>query len=123
MFMFLSFTGFGQEVIDKDNDKVKVVLDRGQTEAELNQDREQCMISTDEQLDQTGHKTLKNTGAGAAAGAVVGKIIGKPGLGTVIGGAGGAYRGHKKSGQDQAEFNQVYASCLRDKGYEVHVEE
>jgi len=118
---FFSFTsGYTQ---DKDPEKVKVTLGDHQSAEEFNEDKQACAASADEQVDATGHKTLKNTGAGVAGGAVLGKILGKPGLGAIAGGAAGAYRGHKKSDKDKAEFNNIYASCLREKGYNVEVEE
>lgn len=119
---FFSFTsGLAQD--DKDPEKVKVTLSDYQSAEEFNEDKQACAASADEQVDATGHKTIKNTGAGVAGGAVIGKILGKPGLGAIAGGAAGAYRGKKKSGKDKTEFNNVYASCLREKGYQVEVEE
>jgi hypothetical protein len=119
VFNLLSFTGFGQE----DPKNVKTYPRYNQTAQEIERDKNNCYTYADEQLDNSKHKTIKNTGAGAGAGAVVGKIFGKPGAGAVVGAAGGAYRGRKKSNKDKDEFNQVYASCLREKGYSVEVTE
>ena len=116
-FLF-AFTMMGQDV-----DEVKITPDHHQSEKTVNEDKEVCYAEADEQWQHTKHKTLKNTGVGTGVGAVIGKIFGKPGAGAVVGGAAGAYRGHKESKKDQQEFNNLYASCLRDKGYSVEVEE
>jgi hypothetical protein len=116
---FFSFGGFSQD----DPKNVRTSPRYNQTAEEMSRDKQNCYAHADEQLDNSKHKTLKNTGAGVGIGAIGGKIIGKPGLGAVIGGAGGAYRGRKKSNNDKDEFNQVYASCLREKGYSVEVQE
>lgn len=118
-FNLLSFNGFGQG----DPKNVTTYPRYNQSAQEIERDKNNCYAHADEQLDNSKHKTIKNTGAGAGIGAVAGKIFGKPGAGAVIGGAGGAYRGRKKSNKDKDEFNQVYASCLREKGYSVEVKE
>lgn len=117
-FLLFSLNGFGQ-----DPENVIVTPEVSQSAEEIKADKEQCFAYADTTLDATEHKTIKNTAAGAAAGAVVGKILGKPGVGVIVGGGAGAYRGHKKSGQDQREFNETYASCLRDKGYSVEIQD
>lgn len=116
-FLFLSVAGYSQDP------NVKISPRYNQSASELQQDKNQCYSYAESQFDHTKHKTLKNTGAGAGIGAVAGKIFGKPGIGAAAGGAAGAYRGHKKNKQDEKEFDNVYASCLREKGYAVSVEE
>lgn len=116
--IFMAFQGFAQDV-----DNVKVTPKKNQSKEVTQADMKTCFDQTEQELDQTGHKTLKNTGAGAGAGIVIGKIIGKPGLGGVAGGAAGAYRGHKKSKEDKREFANAYASCLREEGYDVEIQE
>jgi len=115
---FSAFSGFAQ---DKNTDKVKITSSGNKTENQINKDKDNCYADTESQFDHTKHKTLKNTGAGAAAGGIAGGIFGHGGVGAAAGGAAGAYRGHKKSKKDKKEFNELYASCLRDKGYSVEV--
>jgi uncharacterized membrane protein YebE (DUF533 family) len=117
-FLFFGFHAFSQEV-----DNVKVSPKHHQSEETTKSDMKLCFAETDKKLDQTKHKTLKNTGVGVGAGVIIGKVIGKTGVGAVAGGAAGAYRGHKKSKQDKMEFQNAYASCLKEKGYEVEIEE
>lgn len=116
--MFSVFSGFAQ---DKNTDKVEITSSEYRPENQINKDKDECYSDTESQFDRTKHKTLKNTGAGAAAGGIVGGILGHGGVGAAAGGAAGAYRGHKKSQNDKNEFNELYASCLRDKGYSVEV--
>ena len=117
LLVILMFSGFIQ-----DEEKVKVNLNKNQTERQLKSDKEQCLNHVEEEFDHTKHKTAKSGGAGVVVGGVAGKILGKPGAGAVVGGAAGTYRGYKKSKQDKQEFNEAYASCLIEKGYEVEVE-
>ncbi len=117
---FSVFSGFSQ---DKNTDKVEITSSGYRSENQISKDKDNCYSDTESQFDRTKHKTLKNTGAGAAAGGIVGGILGRGGLGAAAGGAAGAYRGHKKSKNDKNEFNELYASCLRDKGYSVEVKD
>jgi len=118
VFMLFGLVGFSQDI-----DKVYVQPQANQSATELQDEKNECLASADQQFDHSKHKTLKNTGAGAGAGAIVGKIFGSGGAGAVVGGAAGAFRGRKMSNKDEREFNNTYASCLRDKGYSVTVED
>ena len=128
--MILKLTGFliaiflfAFQSVAQDYPEVTVVSKDHNSEAQVQEDMKHCYTHAEEQWNHTRHKTLKNTGAGAGVGAVIGKIFGKPGAGAVVGGAAGAYRGHKESKADQKEFNDLYSNCLREKGYEVTAKE
>jgi hypothetical protein len=122
-FLFLAFLLFAVAGYSQDVDKVRVSPRYNQSESEMQRDQNQCYSNAEANFDHSKHKTLKNTGAGAAGGGIVGGIFGKGGAGAAIGGAAGAYRGHKRSKEDKNEFNTAYASCLRDKGYSVTVDD
>lgn len=117
VFLF-SALGFSQEV-----DGVVVRPQENQTVEQINEDKAQCYNHADAQIEDKNHRTLKSTGIGVAIGAVVGKIIGKPGAGAAVGGAAGAAKGHRKSNKEEKAFNEIYASCLTEKGYSVEVKD
>jgi uncharacterized protein YcfJ len=120
---FSAFSGLAQDKKNKTDDKVHITSSGNKTAAQINRDKEHCYSDTKAQFDHSKHKTLKNTGAGAAGGGVVGGVFGHGKAGAAAGAAAGAYRGHKKSKENRNEFNELYAFCLREKGYSVEVKE
>lgn len=115
---FFSSLGFAQDV-----DGVVVSPQDNKTVERINEDKAQCYNHADAQIEDKNHRTLKSTGIGVAIGAVVGKILGKPGAGAAVGGAAGAAKGHRKSNKEERAFNEIYASCLSDKGYSVEIKD
>lgn len=124
LFTLLAFTAYSQdsEAVEFDEEAVENVLvtPRGhQNNQVVLGDKQACFAHADEEVDAWKHRTLKETGIGVGVGAVIGKIFGKPGIGAVGGGAAGGIHGHKKAKEEKRLMQQEYASCLRDKGYEV----
>lgn len=116
MILLLSFNAFSQ-----DEPSVTVYPQHGQTVSQENADKNDCYNVASGNVKQKKHRTLKNGAIGAGIGAVGGKIIGKPGAGAVIGAGAGAYKGHRGNKKEDQKFNESYAACLRDRGYEADV--
>jgi len=57
---------------------------------------------------------------GAAGGAAVGAIMGNAGRGAALGAAvGGIGRGAQQAGASDAQFQQAFRNCLRNRGHNV----
>jgi outer membrane lipoprotein SlyB len=115
--LLLAFKGYSQD------NELKVYPKNNQTVEQQQQDENQCAAYADDQTKGGKHTMLKNSGIGAGIGAIGGKILGKPLAGAAIGGAAGAYRGNKKSKKERDTFDQTYASCLQDKGYNLDIQQ
>ena len=117
VFLWLfSFSGFSQDV-----EGVNANPRYHKSISQQNADKNQCYNQADAQFKDKNNRTLKRTGIGAGIGVVAGKILGKPGTGAVIGGGAGAYTGYRKNNKEEKVFNESYASCLRDRGYDAEI--
>jgi hypothetical protein len=114
--LFLVFAGYGQD------EELRVYPKNNQSVEEQRQDEKQCADYADQETKDGNHTTLKNSGIGAGIGLIGGKLLGKPLAGAAIGGAAGAYRGHKKTKKDRDAFDQTYATCLAEKGYSMDIQ-
>jgi hypothetical protein len=117
VFLFL----FSANLYAQDESGVSVSPRHNQSIEQMNNDKSQCALNADQQFDKSNHRTLKRTGIGAGIGAAVGTIFGIPGIGAASGGAAGGISGHRKNNKEEKAYNETYAACLRDKGYDVEV--
>ncbi|HYD47139.1 MAG TPA: glycine zipper family protein [Terriglobales bacterium] len=70
---------------------------------------------------EVGKGAVVGGAVGAAAGAAAGAIAGDAGKGAAIGAATGGIGGAAVQGVRKNEtFNDIYASCMRDRGYDVY---
>ena len=116
------------------NPAPEVSPQRGQTAQQQTADTTACEAAA---RDQTGYSpaadTAKGAGvgavggalAGAAAGAAIGAATGgdvgkSAGIGAGVGAAGGAVGGGAyKYSKERGAYNDAYARCMSDRGYEV----
>lgn len=72
-------------------------------------------------IEEVGKGALIGGALGAAAGAAGGAIAGDAGKGAAIGAATGGIGGAVVQGARRHErYNEVYASCMRDRGHSVY---
>jgi outer membrane lipoprotein SlyB len=90
----------------------------------LARDQAECRELATQTSGGTGGSAVRGavTGGavGAAGGAAVGAIMGNAGRGAALGAAvGGIGRGAQQAGASNAQFQQAFRNCLRNRGHNV----
>jgi len=90
----------------------------------LARDQVECRELARQAAGSTGGSAVRGavTGGavGAAGGAAVGAIMGNAGRGAALGAAvGGIGRGAQQAGASDAQFQQAFRNCLRNRGHNV----
>lgn len=90
----------------------------------LNQDMAECRQLAEHASGGAAQETMKGAAVGgligAAGGAALGAIAGNAGTGAAIGATVGGLGGATKQGlQSDAQFQNAYRSCLRQRGHKV----